>query len=137
MFQLTSSLFVALTLVVFTGEVHSEIVTPNQTSDVSPIFSSDSLPFTIDIELANIEVPGGIQTFAYGLYKEKYVFISGRTNGLHGFGSGDDNFPPLQQNRSVFVFDLKTNEVYMKSLEDPSSGLSQSEIDSLSTTAAQ
>ncbi|MBX9923964.1 MAG: hypothetical protein K2Y01_07625 [Rhabdochlamydiaceae bacterium] len=89
------------------------------------------------MQLANVQIPGGLQTYVFGLDGHNCVFLSGRTNGLHGFNFGNDNFPPLEQNTNVYVLDLKTSEVYVKSLADPSSGLSQSEIDSLSVTAAQ
>ncbi len=109
----------------------------NQTDALSPIHSPDSLPFTLDIELSSIEIPGGVQSGAFAIYNNKILYIGGRTNGLHGFNADNDNFPPLLQNTNVYVIDLETNKVYVKSLSDESSGLNQSEIDSLSTTAPE
>ena len=115
----------------------------NQTSDLSPIFPPDSLPFTISITLADFQLPSdnlnafGIQSFAWAVYQGKALLIAGRTNGLHGFDIGDNNFPPRQQNTIVYVVDPDSQTVATKSLLDPSSQLSQSQIDALSVTASQ
>ncbi|MEI8124755.1 MAG: hypothetical protein WCG42_03265 [Parachlamydiaceae bacterium] len=109
----------------------------NQTSTLSPILPPTSLPFTISIEEASFSLPNGIHSGAYGIYKGKWLFLAGRTNGVHGFGSGIENFPPSQQNTVVYVVDPQTETVYSRSLHDPKSGLSQQQIDQLSVTSPQ
>ncbi len=109
----------------------------NQTPDLSPIFPGSSLPFTVSIELAEFMLPNGLHSFASAIYKDKWVIIAGRTNGLHGFGPGNNNFPPQQQNTVVYVIDPASGITYTKSLSDPSSGLSQQQIDTLSVTSPQ
>jgi hypothetical protein len=64
------------------------------------------------------------------------LFISGRTNGLHGF---DDavNFPVQYQNRDLWVVDLDTRQSWSKPLDDPSSGLTENQILALASTNNQ
>ena len=109
----------------------------NQTADITPILPSDSLPFQISIELADFSLPNGLQGYVTGIYKGYWLLLAGRTNGVHGFSSGNDNFPPLEQNTVVYVVNTLTGAVSSKSLHDPSSGLTQTQIDSLSVTAAE
>ena len=109
----------------------------NQTDTTSPVLVDVPLPFTITIETENYQVPGGIHSGAIGQYKSMVLYIAGRTNGLHGFNNDDFNFPPQQQNTSVIVIDLYKKAVYSRSLNDPSSGLTQEQIDTLSVTSPQ
>jgi len=115
----------------------------NQTDDLSPVLPPDSLPYTISIVLSDFQLPSdnvdsfGIQSYVSATYHGKWLLLAGRTNGLHGFSSTPDNFPPLQQNTIVYVVDPKKGTVKTKSLLDPTSHLSRTQIDTLSTTAAQ
>jgi hypothetical protein len=59
---------------------------------------------------------------------------------MHGFDPSDDgsnNFPPQEQNTMIYVVDPICKKVYCRSLDDPESGLTQDQIDSLSTTSPQ
>lgn len=116
--------------------IHAE-ESENQTATVSPIYPGDELPFKITIGDPSFVLPSGIQSYVFGVYKGKWLLLTGRINGLHGFDSGDDNFPPNQQNTNVYVIDPQKKKVYVKSLTDPSSGLSQQQVDLLSVTSAQ
>jgi hypothetical protein len=60
--------------------------------------------------------------------------MSGRTYGLHGFEG--DTFPVSSQNTTVYVINLATGSIFSRSLTDPSSQLSQEQIDQLSVTNA-
>ncbi|MES2199654.1 MAG: hypothetical protein V4489_05765 [Chlamydiota bacterium] len=137
MFRQKKIFFILSILTIFSQEIHSGTISDNQTDALSPIYPPDSLPFTIDIELSSISLPGGVQSGALAIHNGKALYISGRTNGMHGFNADNDNFPPLLQNTNVYVVDLETKKVYVKSLNDKSSGLTQMEVDSLSTTAPQ
>jgi hypothetical protein len=114
----------------------------NQTPDVSPIFPGTELPFRISIKLEKNQddtpflLPDGLQSYAFAILGSKWLFINGRTNGLHGFGDNPDNFPPRAQNRKVYVVDIKSKKIASRSLEIPESGLTQDQIDSLSVTAS-
>lgn len=109
----------------------------NQTPTVSPIFPSNELPFRIQIEQANFSLPNGFHSGAQAQHKGKWLFITGRTNGLHGFDPGNNNFPPSEQNKIVYVVDPVNEVVLSRSLEDPSSGLTPTQVDLLSVTSPQ
>lgn len=109
----------------------------NQTETLSPIHSPEHLPFRVSVELADFSLPNGIHSYASAIFDGKWIFIAGRTNGLHGFGAGPTNFPPQQQNTVVYVVDPIAGVTFLKSLNDPSSGLSQKQIDTLSVTSPQ
>ncbi len=104
----------------------------NQTETISPVFPEDSLPYRVEIKLADFTLPVGIQSFASATYKGKWVFVAGRAAGLHGFTGND--FPPSEQNTLIFVVDPKKKKVFTRSITDPSSGLTQEQIDQLSAT---
>jgi len=109
----------------------------NQTPDCSPIIVNGTLPFTINIQTADFKLPHGIQSGAFAQLGFEVLFIAGRTNGLHGFSNGDNNFPPRQQNSTVYVVNLQTKQVASRSLRDCSSGLTQQQIDTLSVTSPE
>ncbi len=107
----------------------------NQTPDTTPILSEDLLPFTIAIEEVPYQLPSGIHSGASGTYRNQWVIITGRTNGMHSFGA--DPFPPSQQNTDAYVIDLEKQVTYSRSLADSSSGLTQQQIDQLSVTSPE
>lgn len=108
----------------------------NQTDTVSPVLVNATVPFKVTIELTDYQIPGGIHSGAVGQEGSKYLFIAGRTNGLHGFSNSGD-FPPSQQNRTVFVVDTCQKTVCFRSLDDKLSGLNQAQIDTLSAVSPQ
>lgn len=120
------------------SSAHAEMdVSPNQTPTISPIYPGSLLPFKVTIEQTPFTLPAGVHSYASAIYKGKWLILAGRTNGLHGFDNGDNNFPPSQQNSLVFVVDPDTGRVWYRSLYDPSSNLSQEQIDVLTVTSPQ
>lgn len=109
----------------------------NQTPTVSTVLPEDSLPYHIEIELADFQLPAGFHSGVSAQYKGKWLFLAGRSNGLHGFDNSDFNFPPTSQNTLIFVVDPKNKTVKTRSITDPSSGLTQEQIDQLSATSPQ
>lgn len=109
----------------------------NQTADVSPIYPQVELPFAVELEQADFMLPNGLHSFATGISEGKWLIIAGRTNGLHGFGPGNNNFPPDLQNTVVYVVDHHKRRVWMRDLTVPESGLTQDVIDTLSVTSPQ
>lgn len=120
----------------FMGSLQASL---NQTNDLSPVFVDQQLPFSISITQDTFTIPGGIHSGAFGDYQGQFLFIAGRTNGLHGFDNTipNNNFPPSQQNSTVFVIDPNKKTVKSRSLLDRSSGLTRQQIDSLSVTSPQ
>ncbi len=119
------------------GVLALNLYADNQTVTVSPIFSEESLPFTVEVVQADFMLPNGLHSYAFGIYEGKWVLIAGRMNGLHGFNTGNNNFPPDQQNTAVYVVDHHKKTVVIRDLQDAASGLTQNVIDSLSVTSPQ
>lgn len=109
----------------------------NQTEAVSRISCGDELPFEISIKLADFQLPFGFHSGVMGEHEGKWLFLAGRSNGLHGFEDDSSNFPPSQQNTEVIVVDFVNETVYTRSLLDKKSGLSQCQVDLLSVTSPQ
>ncbi len=109
----------------------------NQTATVSPVLPSEDLPFTIEVTQADFMLPSGLHSFASGVYDDKWLLIAGRMNGLHGFGSGNNNFAPDQQNTQVYVVDHHKKKVWTRDLHDTQSGFTQDIIDTLTVTSPQ
>lgn len=101
----------------------------NQTPTVNPILPNSQLPFSISLEEASFSLPQGLQSYVYGVYKHKLLFLTGLNQGKHSFRTG--------QNTTAFVIDLKNGKEYSRSLLDPASGLSQLQIELLSVANAQ
>ncbi len=114
----------------------SSVCADNQTTTLSQIFSGEDLPFQVQIEQADFSLPNGIHSYALGIHKGVWLFVAGRTNGLHGFAPAD-NFPPSQQNTVVYVVDPVNKTTFSRSLTDPTSGLTQEQVDLLSVTSPQ
>jgi hypothetical protein len=111
----------------------------NQTPNVTIPLPEDSLPYRVTLETADFTLPVGLHSFAFAVYKGDILFITGRTNGLHNVNNTDPNsnsFPVTNQNTVIYVFNPETQETYSRSIFDPSSHLSQSQIDLLSVTNA-
>ena len=106
----------------------------NQTSYITLPLPEDSLPFRLSIQQASFSLPAGLQAFVYGRHKQEWVFLAGRTYGLHGFLG--DTFPVSSQNTVVYVVNLSTGEIVSRPLTDPSAQLSQQQLDQLSVTNA-
>jgi hypothetical protein len=109
----------------------------NQTTNLSIPLPEDSLPYQIAVEQADFSLPAGLQSFAFAVYKGEWLFIAGRTNGLHNVNSDTalpNSFPVKSQNTVVYVVNPKKKKSYSRPLNDPSSNLTQEQIDLLSVT---
>ncbi len=129
--------FLATLFLSITVGLTTALAGQNQTNDLSPIYSSDGVPYTLKIEQANFSLPNGIHSNVFAVHKDQWLLLGGRTNGMHSFDPGNNNFPPSAQNIVVYVVDSSTGTVWSRSLGDPGSGLSQHQIDLLSVTSAQ
>lgn len=113
------------------------LVGQNQTPSTTPVLTDQNLPFSIRIELADFSLSNGLHSYASAVHNGKWLFLAGRTNGMHGFSPGDDNFPPQKQNTVVYVVDPIKRIVKSRALDDEGSGLTQHQIDTLSVTSPQ
>lgn len=110
----------------------------NQTDTVSKVYSDSSLPFRVRLKKTHFKLPTGVQSYIHAIHHNQWLIITGRIDGLHGFvPDSPDNFPPNTQNTSVFVVDPINKLTFLRSLLDPTSGLTQEQVDLLSVTAAQ
>jgi hypothetical protein len=106
----------------------------NQTSYVSYPLYEETLPFRVVIEQAPFTLPVGLQAYVSAIYKDEWLLIAGRSQGLHGFSG--DTFPVSTQNTTLFVLNLTTGSTVSRELSDPAAQLSQEQIDQLSVTNA-
>lgn len=109
----------------------------NQTSHLSEPLKQRPLPYRVTLKQADFELPAGLHSFAFAVHDGEWLLIAGRTNGLHNVDnsdSGDNPFPPSQQNTQVFVVNPEKKTIWQRSLDDHTSHLSQSQIDLLSVT---
>ena len=61
------------------------------------VATTATLPFKVEvIEVAGSNLPA-VHSFASATADGKWLILGGRTGGLHGFGSGNDNFPPTKR----------------------------------------
>jgi hypothetical protein len=109
--------------------IHAAAATTADSS--GPIVDRGQLPFRIKLTPLNIPGAPALQSAATGQFQGKWLFIGGRTNGLHGFSSGQD-FPPEYQNRNIIVIDPKTRHVWSRPWSD--STLSITAIDALTSS---
>jgi hypothetical protein len=119
-----------------------QVAAQNPTGVYTPVQLNSSLPYRVEVRpypMGQVDVPT-LHSYAVGEHDGKFLFISGRTNGLHGFGCCDnpaENFPPQTQNGDVWVIDFANRQTWRRPLNDPSSGLSEAQILSLSPTNTQ
>ena len=107
----------------------------NQTPTTSPILGGGALPYKLSLRLVGplTSVPT-LQSFASANYAGLWVMIGGRLNGLHQFTSDPlKNFPPSEQNRTVYVIDPARWQVWSRPLSD--SKLTSDQVDELSAVA--
>jgi hypothetical protein len=72
-------------------------------------------PFSISIEAITGTAIPGIHSCAYAKSGDKWLFIGGRTNGLHGINSSGA-FPPEYKNDNIIVVDTSTWNYYTADL---------------------
>ncbi|MBK8552515.1 MAG: T9SS type A sorting domain-containing protein [Ignavibacteria bacterium] len=69
------------------------------------------------VELEQINIPGAplIHSFAFAQSGDRWLFIGGRTNGLHGF-SGASSFPKQYSNINIYVVDPNTQQTWSRNI---------------------
>lgn len=107
----------------------------------SPVQLNSALPYRVELKervMGNADMPT-LHSYAVGHYGNKWMMISGRTNGLHGFDifDAESNFPTQSRNKEVWVIDFDTKQSWHRALDDASSGLSALQVASLASTNNQ
>ncbi len=116
-------------------------IAQHQTETMSPV----ELGGGLDVELSLVDFGDTalptLHSAARATYNGQWVLVAGRTNGMHSISSLDFtglfSFPPSSQNREVWVVDPVTKQAWHRSLEDPSAGLTQAQVDTLTPSNAQ
>lgn len=118
----------------------SAIFAQHQTETFSPVLPGNELPYRVELrqyDAGAMEVPT-LHSYAKAQWDGKWVLIGGRTNGLHAFTqNGFVNFPPTFQNREVWVIDPESRQSWHRSLDEDTTGLSVTDVDSLAVTNNQ
>src|SRR6201999_663795 len=76
---------------------------------------AQQVPFTVEIEPVIAGPLPGMHSFAFAQSGSKWIFVGGRTNGLHGF-STNDNFDVLYASDVITVIDTATWSWYSAAL---------------------
>ncbi|HEX2474226.1 MAG TPA: hypothetical protein VHK01_05750 [Lacipirellulaceae bacterium] len=118
-----------------------EVALPaNQTDTLTPIVLNGSLPYRISLQpydFGSAPLPT-LHSYAAGHHDGKWVLLSGKSNGLHGFETtGPNGFEPEFQNREVWVIDPVSKQSWRRSLEGAGGGLTTIELNSLTSTNNQ
>ncbi|TWT74584.1 hypothetical protein Pla123a_34080 [Posidoniimonas polymericola] len=115
----------------------------HQTSTFSPVQVGSDLPYGVDLRkvtLGSAALPS-LHSYAAAEYDGKWVLLSGRTNGLHGFSQmAAQNFPTADRNFDVWVIDPVAGESWSRSLhpdDQQNSGLTATQAISIGTTNNQ
>ena len=67
------------------------------------------VPFTVEIEeVATTNAPA-LHSTAHAEHAGRWLFVTGRTDGLHGLTATPDPFPAQFANGAVVVYDLGTD----------------------------
>jgi hypothetical protein len=72
-------------------------------------------PFQLQLEPINGTLIPGLHSFAFAQAGDKWLFIGGRTNGLHGLNN-NDGFPGEYKNDDIIVIDTVTWNFYAAGL---------------------
>lgn len=126
-------------IVLLCFEIGHSVMGQHQTTVLTEPYVNGSIPYTLEIKEVSIgsaSVPN-IHSIAAAEWQGQWVFLGGRTNGLHGM-TGMNAFDPAYENRELWVIDPEGQQSWHKSLENsPASGLNADVVDSLSAVNTQ
>ncbi len=105
----------------FTNALPSYFQPTAPTPSPSPppvVATATNLPFTLDIQPVSMPGLPAIQSLVYAQdnvsgspFQGDWLLFGGRTNGLHSFNA-NDNFPPQDENESIYVVDPTTGQIW-------------------------
>ncbi len=112
--------------------VHTQSVSTAQTTTSPlPVVDHGQLHYSLSLQPVSIPDAPALQSAVYAQAGGLWLFFGGRTNGLHGFGNGQ-NFPPEYQNRDIIVINPHSGQVWTHPWSD--SSLSTASVDALTST---
>lgn len=79
------------------------------------ISQTSTEPYSIEVERINMPGTPSIHSFAFAQSNGKWLFIAGRTNGLHGFDAVSA-FPKQYANKNIFVVDPVTIQTWSRNI---------------------
>ncbi len=74
-----------------------------------------AVPFELELVETTMPSAPGLHSFAFAQHQGRWLFVSGRTNGLHGFAVNP--FPLPFANNDLWVMNPETREVWSASLD--------------------
>ncbi|CAN5605732.1 hypothetical protein BH10BAC5_BH10BAC5_21980 [soil metagenome] len=77
---------------------------------------SQTYPYNLEIEQVSIPNAPALHSFAYAQSGGKWLFVGGRTNGLHGFSNTILNFPANKSNQYIWVVDPVSGQSWSRSV---------------------
>lgn len=80
------------------------------------------LPFFIQLEEMFIPQAPAIQSYAFGVYNERWIFMGGRISGLHG-QNPFNSFPADSANNHIWMIDPASQQVWSSPLSSLSASL--------------
>ncbi len=73
--------------------------------------------FTVTVsDTASLSAMPAIHSYAYGTWNGKWIFIGGRTNGLHGF-TPPSGFPNMNINTNIYMVDPDSNTSMLRNVD--------------------
>ncbi len=108
---------------------HAAVAAPLAASG-GPVVNTGQVPFQVRLTPVTIPNAPALQSAVSAQWDGKWLFLGGRTNGLHGFGPGQ-NFPQEYQNTAIIVINPRNGRVWSRPWSD--SKLSQPVIDALTS----
>ncbi|MEO6693700.1 MAG: T9SS type A sorting domain-containing protein [Ignavibacteria bacterium] len=79
------------------------------------ISQAQSGPYNIELETVTLPGSPAIHSFAFAESNGRWLFIGGRTNGLHGF-TPFNSFPKQFSNKNIFVVDPNSMQTWSRNI---------------------
>jgi len=83
----------------------------------APALAQPTVPFTIEIEEAATSNAPALHSTAHAHDAGRWLFVTGRTDGLHGLTATPDPFPAQFANGAIVVYDLAVDTRWTASLD--------------------
>ena len=77
---------------------------------------AQTYPYTIELESVTITGAPALHSFAYAQSGGKWLFIAGKTNGMHTFSNVLPNFPAQYLNKYIYVVDPVSGQTWYRSI---------------------